>query len=110
MWRKRIEKGMQLRSNKLYAHRILLVRYEKLKQNPVGEISRMFKFTGIDNSPELVTKTAELTDFKNIKDVGPGKDCWKGMVGSWKNHFTAKDIELFKKMANDILIKLRYKW
>lgn len=109
-WKKYIEKGLELRSNQELAKRILPVRYEKLKENPKKEIESMFKFVSIDSSPGLVARIAWATDSKNVKKTRPSRNIRKGIVGDWKNHFTDNDIKLFKEMANDLLVKLGYKW
>jgi hypothetical protein len=110
MWKNHIEKGLELLSNKRFDRRVLIAQYEKLKEHPRREIKRMFEFAEIDNSPELVAQIAQATDFKNLKNIESGRHLRKGVVGDWKNHFTNKDIKLFKEMANDLLIKLGYKW
>jgi len=108
-WKQSVELGIKLKSDKSFSGRILLVRYEDLKENPEKEIKKMFDFAGIDSSYTLVSKIAKSTDFSNYKDVGNGKLRRKGIVGDWKNHFTEKDKKLFNKIAGDLMIKLGYK-
>ena len=109
-WKNFINKGQELCANKNLSDRILLVRYEDLKNDQEKEIRRMFAFAGIDDSTKLCRAISEITDFKYLKVTGSGKFNRKGIIGDWKNHFTKKDIELFKKIANDELLSLGYKW
>jgi len=110
LWLKYINFGIKLQSNRKFSKRILQARYEKLKKNPAKEIKKMFEFADLDNSSRLIKRIISLTDFKNHKNTGDGKHDRKGIVEDWKNHFNFKDIELFKKMANNTLIKLGYNW
>lgn len=108
LWLSHIRKGERLKKDKRFTGRIITVRYEDLKQQPKKEIGKMFKFTGIDDSRKIVAEISEDSDFKYLKDTGPGKHFGRGVTGSWKKYFSAKDIMLFKKRANDILLKLGY--
>jgi hypothetical protein len=96
--------------------------YESLSDHP--RLSLMFLLgdmtlpvPGVDK----LTKVVERQSFKNrvtyIKKHGDkmshGKDVQlrsmrKGIVGDWKNHFTAKDVELAKKYFDEYLIRLGY--
>lgn len=108
IWKKFIEKGINLKKCAKYKKRILMVKYEDLKKSPNKEIKKMFRFAGIKNSDELVKLIAIKTSFKNLKNTGNGSYYGKGNVGDWKTVFSKKDIKLFNNKAGSLLKKLGY--
>lgn len=104
-WVQYVKYGMKLRSNPLYADRVLQVRYEAVQENPKSEIERLFTFSGLKSSPDLIAEIIKKASFKNQSrktPKGPGEFFRKGVVGDWQNHFSQEDHELFRGLVGDL--------
>lgn len=89
-------------------NQMLIVHYEKLKVNPQQETSRILSFLGADNSEAIIEAIVEKNSFSKLKTTGKNSFFRKGTSGDWKNHFTEKDTQLFKKITGDLLVRLGY--
>lgn len=89
-------------------NQMLLVYYEKLKANSQEETARILSFLGADNSETTIDTMVEKNSFSKLKAAGKNSFFRKGTSGDWKNHFTEKDIQLFKKITGDLLVRLGY--
>lgn len=89
---------------------ILLVYYEKMKQNPYEEIRRIAEFLGVSTNEEFINDVVHKTEFKNMrtakleflseesstmstvdaKKVRESRENYyrRGEVADWKTHFT----------------------
>lgn len=75
-----------------------------MKKDLPGNIAIVASFIGVDISSDMVTKIAAMTTFEKMKKddsanyswdkafVEDGNPMWlrKGVVGDWKNFFTAE--------------------
>lgn len=111
-WRKSIESGMKLKSNKEYSHRIFTVKYEDLKKDTFRIIRDIFQFAQIESSNEIISRVIENTNRVKEKDKvsKKGLPYKRGIVGQWKDNFTSEDIQIIKDIAGDILELLGYTW
>ncbi|GAB1600159.1 sulfotransferase 6B1-like [Argonauta hians] len=84
---------------------ILIVKYEELKKDPVGGVTKVAQFLGLPNNSQLFKDIAEKCSFSNMKKVKPQKYSLrssestlfrKGVVGDWKNWFTVAQNERFQ--------------
>jgi hypothetical protein len=96
-----------LRFQKRFPDRFCTVRYEQLKQEPVAALTTVCTFLGAAVSEPVLTAMVEKNAFNRLKKGNEGF-FRKGTTGDWKNHFTAKDVELFKSIAGDLLVELGY--
>jgi len=88
---------------------ILMVRYENLKTTPETEIKKVLDFIDADASSEIITEMIAQNSFSKLKKAEGGKSFFrKGVVGDWRNHFTPADIQLFKQLTGDLLVRLNY--
>ncbi len=110
LWKHCIEKGIELSNQNDFTNRILKVKYEDISNNKIAEMEKMFEFAELKYSKELLENISQKTDIRSIKNKGNGQHVRKGVVADWKNCFNAEDIELFKKLAGDLLCHLGYKW
>jgi hypothetical protein len=101
MWSRAVRQGRALQADATVADRVLSVRYEDLKADPAAEIARLFEFAQLDASAAIVEATADRTDFRHRRLVGPGHHNRKGEVGDWRNHFTPDDEALFRELAGE---------
>jgi len=87
---------------------MLLVHYEEMKAQPLEEVARILAFLGAENSDETVQAIVDKNSFSKLKSSGKNSFFRKGTSGDWKNHFTEDNIRLFKKLTNDLLVRLNY--
>lgn len=92
----------------------LHVKYEDLKSDPVAELQRLaIGLTGAPLEDMRAQEIVETHSFSRQAKRKPGEEdskqyLRKGIVGDWKNHFTAETREMFAKHAGAQLIKLGY--
>lgn len=109
-WVRAVTTGMALRADPGLAGRIHLVRYEDLKADPVGEITRLYAFLGFPADAATAADVADRTDFRHHRDTGAGRHNRKGEVGDWRNHFTPEDEALFRRLAGEVFERAGYRW
>jgi len=111
LWKGYIETGGKFRRNSAYAGSFLSVKYEDMLADRRREITRMFDFVGAPYTSETVEEVIEKTDFKKLKvKKGDGAHYRKGVAGDWRNSFSARDEEIVKKTAGNLLEEMGYKW
>ena len=86
---------------------ILFMRYESMKKHPGAAVSQIAAFMGVELSEEDITKIVDMTSFEKMKKDNTVNMSWlgpklfkdeegrpmfirKGVIGDWKNHFTAE--------------------
>jgi len=89
------------------------VRYEQLRLDPSGVLSKVLAFYEIDIPAEKVAEIVETvkrsTKFdlrKNLRD-GSGT-ARKGSIGDWRSHFTPTHVRRFKQDCGFFLVQLGY--
>ena len=98
----------------LFGGNYVEVRYEQLLERPQEEVTRLARFLGADTSEETVRRAVSSTSFEKLAqgrsrgDEDPGAFYRKGISGDWKNYFTERDKEIYKKTAGDLLVELGY--
>ena len=99
------------------APNILFLTYEDMKARPYQNVEEIAKFIGVELTHELVEQVVEKTSFQNMKTDMTANHKWleekllmpgsegsyirKGVVGDWKNHFTAEQNEQFQQMHEE---------
>ena len=105
-----VEDGPRLLGEDHYAE----VRYEDLLERPEEEVGRLLRFLGADADEGAVRRCVEGASFeKRTKGRERGQEdpkafLRKGVAGDWRNVFTERDRQVFKREAGDLLIKLGY--
>lgn len=90
------------------------VRYEDLLERPAEEIGRLLRFLGADDGEQTVERCVAATSFERLsKGRKRGEEdsssfLRKGVAGDWRRVFTARDREVFKEDAGELLIELGY--
>jgi hypothetical protein len=84
------------------------IRYEQIKQDPVGSYRRLFDFCNIPYDEELLQQIFAATDFAT--NYKPGEDRFRrgGRVGDWRTHFNVLDAIRFNQAAGARLIETGY--
>lgn len=90
------------------------IQYEALLQRPEREFRTLLEFLGVSSDDESVGKCVNSTRFEKLaKGRKRGEEdaasfYRKGVAGDWKNIFTQRDKQVFKKEAGGLLIRLGY--
>lgn len=97
--------------------KILFLKYEDIKKNPVGEVTKLASFLGKpflsddQEEAERVLWRCSLERLKNLEVNKEGLDPWstlpknayfrKGVVGDWRNHLTPEMKERLDEITRD---------
>lgn len=108
IWKQFAEAGMDLVDDPEFRGRTQLVRYEDLKHDAAGQITRLFDFAELPHKPRVIQRIVRQTEFRRQRKKGPGKHNNRGEVGSWKDHFSAEDQQLFEQTAGDLFCRCGY--
>ncbi|KAL2933267.1 Cytosolic sulfotransferase 15 [Bienertia sinuspersici] len=100
--------------------KILFLKYEDLKYDPIQHLKRVADFVGIPFSPEeesegVITGIIEMCSINNVKELEVNKNgvnftgvekrayFRKGEVGDWTNYFTPNMVERMNKLMQQKL-------
>jgi hypothetical protein len=103
-----------LRAKELFGDRFFEVRYERMVEDPIGVVSELYNWLGVDNDPAFVEMIVDRCKFENFSDgrprglADPAAEWRKGVIGDWRNYFTEDDKAMFKRMAGGLLVELGY--
>jgi hypothetical protein len=102
-------------SKRLYGENYISLRYEDMLSKPFEELSRLWKFLGVQRvDPALEQKlTDEMSSnpdeaWQAQRNESIASFLPKGQAGNWQRLFTARDKALFKEIAGDVLTKWGY--
>ena len=90
------------------------VRYEDLLERPDEEVGRLAGFLGADTSEKAVHRAVGSASFEKLSrgrergQEDTSSFYRKGIAGDWKNYFTARDRQIYKEEAGELLIRLGY--
>ena len=90
------------------------VRYEDLLARPEEQFARLFSFLGAASDEGTVASCVQETSFERRSGGrAQGQEdslsgVRKGVAGDWKGVFTARDREVFKASAGELLVELGY--
>jgi Sulfotransferase domain len=102
----------------------LLTRYEDLKQDSQGELSRLAAFLGVDAQPELLTKVIERSSAQRMRELElKDQDQWLGTrkhrkdipfvgdasTGGWEQKLPPESVALIEKAWGDLMTTLGYR-
>jgi len=100
---------------RLYGEKFHHLRYEDLMASPWDEMSKIWRFLGVNEIPsELEQKVcAEMNanpdaEWQAEKSGDLARLIPKGKQGSWQKLFTARDKAIFKEVAGQLLIDWGY--
>ena len=90
------------------------VRYEDLLERPDEEVGRLAGFLGADTSEKAVRRAVGSASFEKLSrgrergQEDTSSFYRKGIAGDWENYFTARDRQIYKEEAGELLIRLGY--
>lgn len=108
LWQRHIKYGNALRDGASQADRFYSVRYEDLKQDTPEELSKMFRFLGLEENQSIIESIVESHDIRKVKVKGEGQKTNQGVVGRWRKKLSQSDIYLWNKDAYETLTRLGY--
>ncbi|WP_207187398.1 sulfotransferase domain-containing protein [Rhodospirillum rubrum] len=96
----------------------LLVRYEDLLADPLGEFTRMAVFAGLPASAERIGRAVEETRFDRLKARdqnegfafrGDGRSHFRvGRAGGWRDGLTAEQARRIERDHGEVMTRLGY--
>ena len=92
----------------------LILRYEDLLADDLGCLRKMTTLFKLPSDEDRLSQIAEHNSFKAMsggREHGEQNTTSfqrKGQAGDWKNHFTPKITEVYKKMIGDFLVEFGY--
>jgi len=94
--------------NKDKPERLLLVKYEDLKQEPVNKMKGVLSFLGLEVEESFVEKVVEFGSFDNMKKLASerlknNKVVNKGKTGRHRNYFNKGNQKFFKEFLEQYL-------
>ncbi len=93
---------------------VCYVSYEQLREDPVAHLRRVCEAAADREIPAWrIEMTIEKFSMANQTGRKPGEESRghfirKGIVGDWKNHFTAEAAREFDRVAGEELVRLGY--
>lgn len=105
-WVTSINLGMKWRDNENY----LEIKYEDLVNNTDKSMNKIFDFIGVNMIPQekIQSYYKHQNEKKHLQNIEVGQPIYKKTIGRWKKDMNNEEIQLFKKMAGEHLIKLNY--
>jgi hypothetical protein len=86
----------------------VLVRYEELREDPIGTMRRIYSELGIQVSDEELGRVVEKHSWESIPEdeKGEGKFFRKASPGGWRDDLTPEQIETVEKITAPMLEEL----
>jgi hypothetical protein len=101
-------------ARRLYGQNYHTLRYEDLLARPFEEMTRLWRFLGVDADPSLESVIrAEMDsnpdeEWQERRNQDIASFLPKGQAGNWQRLFTERDKSLFKTIAGEMLVKWGY--
>ncbi len=83
----------------------VLVRYEDLKADTLGEMKHIYSVLGMPADEEQLARAVEKHSWENISEdkKGEGKFYRKGSAGSWKEDLTPEQVRIVERITAPLL-------
>lgn len=107
-WNRCIKLGEKFKQDPDLGDRILRVRYEDLRQDPLANLQAIFEFAGLPISDQEILNIIDTLSIERVKQKGEGQHIRRGIVGGWKTELSADDFETCNQLAGPLLEKLGY--
>jgi len=106
--------GRGVRFGERHPDRYIELRYEDLVEQTAPVLVRLFRFLGVDASPETAERCAREAAFEKLSggrtrgEEDPESFFRKGVVGDWKNHLDSETNEYVIEKAGDVMRHFGY--
>jgi hypothetical protein len=87
---------------------IFIVRFEDLISSPKTELEKILDYLVSHGFEPTVSRHQALDALQAQMTPRKSITFRKGIAGDWRNHFTQENINHFKQIAGDLLIRLGY--
>jgi sulfotransferase 6B1 len=87
---------------------VLILRFEDLISQRKEQLVRCLDFLEIYGFKPTISRAAAIAVLEEQTAPKKADTFRKGKAGGWREHFTDRNIERFKKSAGDLLIRLGY--
>ena len=99
---------------RLFGNHCCSLRYEDMLEHPFEELTRLWKFLGVDADPslekvileEMSSNPDEEWQAKRNEDIASFLP--KGQAGNWRRLLTEKDKSIFKDIAGETMLEWGY--
>ncbi len=83
----------------------VLVRYEDLRSDTLGEMKRIYAVLGVPVGEEELGRAVEKHSWKNVPEAekGKGKFYRRGTSGGWREDLTQKQVEVVERTTASLL-------
>ena len=102
-------------ARRLFSDNYFGMRYEDLLATPFEELTRLWKFLGVNKINKSLEKeiNAEMAsnpdeEWQAKRNEGIASFLPKGQAGNWQRLFTSRDKSIFKEVAGEMLVKWKY--
>ncbi len=102
-------------ARRLFGEQYFDLRYEDLLRDPFEEMSKFWKFLGVQTIDPALAQTlrAEMSsnpdeEWQSKRNEGIASFLPKGQAGNWSRLFSAKDKAIFKEIAGEMLLQWEY--
>ena len=106
LWRSAVEAGRAVAADPRYRDRVVTIRYERMRADPVGEAARLFEATGLD-APD-VASAVDATRIERHEGRGDGRHRRRGAVGDWRTELSDDDLAVIAAEVGPLLADLGY--
>jgi hypothetical protein len=104
-WKRTVLQGLTARS--FLGERLLEVRYERLRADPIRGAHEIFTFAQIPVTTTLLAEIAERTDLRHYR-TGEQRFRRAGEVGQWRQRWSQRQGAIFDLIAGDALVGIGY--
>lgn len=111
-WDYRVGKGRH-NGTALYGEKYMEIRYEDLLRDTTAILGQVLGFLGARKEERDIEYCIRASNFERVSNRRQGEEdarsfFRKGVAGDWRNVFTERDREIYKKLAGDRLIEVGY--
>lgn len=107
-WTSAVSAGLAVREDPRWSGRILLVRFEDLKADRMGETARLLAFVGLPADRGEIARMLDAVAIERNPRRHEGGHVRSGAVGDWHAHFSDEDRRLFDRLAGDLARRVGY--
>jgi hypothetical protein len=100
---------------RLFGKQFLALRFEDLREHPDAELREIWKFLGASAVSGALRRRIhrEMSsnpdeEWQQRRDHELAPLLTKGQSGNWRRLFTARDKQVFKLVAGEVLLKWKY--
>jgi hypothetical protein len=111
-WGRRVSKASR-EGTELFGDSFFQLRYEDLLVRPEENLKAIFELLGARADDGVLRRCVEENRFERLAKRAKGREdsasfFRKGVVGDWREVFTARDREVYEEVAGETLLEMGY--